>query len=176
MQKILMLCCGLGLLGDGVMGAPEPVPVGFVDLTRYVGTWYEIARLPNRFQRRCARNTTATYTLRDDGRISVINRCVTTGGEQIDATGVARIVDTTSNAMLAVSFLKIFGWHLFWGDYWIIGLDADYQFAVVGTPSRKYGWILSRNQILTPDQHETIDTILRQNGYDPEKFMPTLQQ
>lgn len=170
-----MLYCGLGILGWRLMGASEPTPVGSVDLTRYVGTWYEIARLPNRFQRQCARNTTATYALMDDERISVINRCVTAAGKEIDAKGVARIVDSASNAKLAVSFFRVFGWHLFWGDYWIIGLDADYQYAVVGTPSRKYGWILSRSRSLTPDQRETIDTILRQNGYNPEQFIPTPQ-
>lgn len=176
MRKMFMLCLGVGILGGGPKEASGPIPVDSVDLTRYAGTWYEIARLPNRFQRKCARNTTATYTLRNDGRITVVNRCITSDSDEIDAVGVARIVDTSSNAELEVSFFKIFGWHLFWGDYWIIGLEEDYQFAVIGTPSRKYGWILGRSRKLTPGQREAIDTILRHNGYDPDKFIPTVQE
>lgn len=175
MRQILTLCFGLGIVVPGEMAASEPVPVDSVDLAKYVGTWYEIARLPNRFQRRCARNTTATYALREDGRISVINRCATTDGKEIDATGVARIVDSASNAKLAVSFFQLFGLHLFWGDYWIIGLDPDYQYAVIGMPSRRYGWILSRSKTLTRVQMERINAVLRQNGYVPEEFVSTPQ-
>ncbi len=153
-----------------------PVTVSHVDLKRYIGLWYEIARIPNSFQRDCARNTTASYELQPDGRIRVINRCVGADGVVKEAKGVARVVDTTGNSKLEVSFVRILGVQLFWGDYWIIGLDKDYRYAVVGNPSRKYGWILSRTPELSQEDMETANEILRSNGYDPGKFVPTEQR
>lgn len=116
----------------------EPRTVDSVDLKKYVGVWYEIAKIPNRFQKNCACNTTATYLLRDDGKIDVINRCTRADGTINEAKGIARIVDTITNSKLEVSFVRVLGIQLFWGDYWIIGLETNYRYAVVGTPSRKY--------------------------------------
>ncbi len=152
-----------------------PVTVQHVDLNRYVGTWYEIAKIPNFFQKNCASNTTATYRIEKNGDIEVINRCVRKDGKVDEAQGVAEVVDTTSNAKLKVSFVSILGIHLFWGDYWIIGLDKDYRYAVVGTPSRKYGWILSRTPYISAGEKETIDKILIDQGYNPSDFVPTVQ-
>ena len=149
--------------------------VKLVDLTRYTGKWYEIAKIPNRFQDHCDRNTTATYALLPDGRISVINQCTEIDGSEDSAEGLARVVDTGSNARLEVSFFSIFGWHLFWGDYWIIGLDEDYQYVVVGTPSRKYGWILSRQKKMSEIQLNLAYDILRRQGYDPDTFVMSKQ-
>ncbi|MGB5345823.1 MAG: lipocalin family protein [Woeseia sp.] len=144
--------------------------VNSVDLSRYAGTWHEVARMPNRFQRKCVRGTKADYALRDDGRISVTNSCVLSNGKVDDVSGMARIVDTVSNAKLQVSFVSLFGWQLFWGDYWIIGLDGDYQWAVVGHPKRQYGWILARSA--TPDAAvlERAFTLLEQSGYARADF------
>lgn len=153
----------------------EPIPVDSVDLGKYAGTWYEIARIPNSFQSKCAMNTTATYVLRKDGRIDVLNRCVGSDGKVNVAKGVAEVVDAKTTAKLKVSFVKILGINLFWGDYWVIGLDREYRYAVVGTPSRKYGWILSRTQTLSNEEREAIDNILIKQGYDPEDFVPTEQ-
>jgi apolipoprotein D and lipocalin family protein len=153
----------------------EPVTVDSVDLKKYTGVWYEIAKIPNSFQKNCASNTTATYKLRDDGRIDVLNRCVAADGSVNEAKGLARVVDTKSNAKLEVSFVKILGISLFWGDYWIIGLDKDYQFAVVGNPSRKYGWILSRTKVLSADKQNEIFELLRKQGYNPKDFEMTTQ-
>ena len=153
----------------------EPETVGSVDLQKYIGTWYEIAKIPNRFQKSCAKNTTATYKLRDDGKIDVINSCVEDNGDINTAEGVARVVDTKSNAKLEVSFVSILGFHLFWGDYWIIGLEKDYRYAVVGTPTRKYGWVLSRTKKLSKTEEEEIFSTLREKGYDPDKFIFTEQ-
>jgi apolipoprotein D and lipocalin family protein len=149
--------------------------VASVDLTRYTGVWYEIARLPNRFQKQCVRNVTATYVLRDDGRIDVKNRCIDADGEATEAEGIARIVDTTSRSKLEVSFVRIFGLSIFWGDYWIIGLADDYRYAVIGTPSRSYAWILSRTPALTAADSARIDAILREQGYDPKALVTTRQ-
>ena len=149
--------------------------VSNVDLGRYKGLWYEIAKMPNRFQRKCARGTTAQYALRDDGKIDVINRCYTQEGKMIEAKGIARVVDSESNAKLKVSFVKILGLSLFWGDYWIIGLGDDYEYAIVGTPNRKYGWILSRTPALSQEKLGKIFELLREQGYNSEDFIMTSQ-
>lgn len=150
----------------------EVTTVDSVDLNRYIGTWYEIARIPNPFQKQCVRNTTATYRLMKNGEIEVINKCEESDGSYNVAKGLAKVVDTKTDAKLKVSFVSILGVHLFWGDYWIIGLDKDYRYAVVGTPSRKYGWILCRSRSLTPQERQTIDDILTKQGYNPADFVP----
>jgi apolipoprotein D and lipocalin family protein len=147
-----------------------PTPVAHVDLERYVGLWYEVAKIPNRFQKQCVRGTTARYAIREDGRIDVVNSCVTEDGTLDEAKGLAKVVDTTSNAELEVNFFRLLGLRLFWGDYWIIGLGDDYEYAIVGTPDRKYGWILSRTPEITPELRARIDGELRAQGYDPADF------
>jgi apolipoprotein D and lipocalin family protein len=141
-----------------------------VDLERYAGLWYEIAKIPNRFQKKCARGTTANYLLREDGRITVINRCVKKDGDIDEAKGIAKIEDTASNAKLKVSFVSFIGWRPFWGDYWVIGLDEDYQWSIVGTPDRKYGWVLARTPTLDENALEEIFAILERNGYKRDVF------
>jgi apolipoprotein D and lipocalin family protein len=154
---------------------PRPVPVDRVELDRYVGVWYEIAKIPNRFQKGCAHGTTAEYQMRDDGKITVINRCYESDGKINEVEGVAKIVDSDSRARLEVSFVRFLGRNWFWGDYWIIGLDPDYRWAVVGHPERKYGWILAREPKISPALHEEIEALLRAQGYDPQRFEPTNQ-
>jgi len=122
--------------------------VSDVDLERYTGKWYEIASFPQHFQRGCVAST-ATYTLRDDGRIDVLNECrdQSFDGELRQAEGIAWIVDPSqSRAKLKVQFFWPFS-----GDYWIIDLDPDYRYAVIGHPSREYLWILSRTPTMQPD-------------------------
>lgn len=147
-----------------------PKTVKYVDIKKYAGLWYEIAKIPNRFQKQCVKGTTALYELKENGEIRVINSCYDKDNELDKTEGVARIVDNKSNAKLEVSFFSILGWRPIWGDYWIIGLDENYQWAIVGTPSRKYGWILSR----TPKLDETIMIkifeILKDQGYNPKDF------
>jgi len=145
--------------------------VPHVDLGRYAGTWYEIATIPQRFQKDCVA-VTATYTLRDDGTIAVLNKCrkKTLDGELKEAKGKAWVIDKKTNAKLKVQFFWPFK-----GDYWIIELDVDYQYAVVGHPGRKYLWILSR----TPQMGESIyQDLLRRvanKGYDLSLIKRTLQ-
>jgi apolipoprotein D and lipocalin family protein len=158
---------------DGV-DRPPVSTVERVDLNRYLGLWYEISRIPNRFQDQCAADTTAHYGPRDDGRIDVVNTCTTVSGKVAKAEGIARIVDRETNAQLEVSFVELFGWRLFWGDYWILGLDADYSYAVIGSPNRKYGWILSRTRTLPPEKLRRARDILRANGYEPDDFSPEI--
>ena len=148
--------------------------VPFVDLNKYAGKWYEIARIPNNYQNNCVSNATATYILREDGDIDVINRCKEEDGEIDEAEGIAQISDTVSNAKLKVSFVSILGFHFFWGDYWIIGLGENYEFAVVGHPTRKYGWILSRTPVFSEEKLGEAFQILKDNGYDPKDFKMTI--
>lgn len=149
--------------------------VGSVDLNRYLGRWYELARYPNRFQRDCVSDVTATYARRDDGRIDVVNRCVEEDGRVNEASGIARVLDDPTRAKLQVRFAP--AWLGFlpavWGDYWIIGLDEGYEWAVVGTPDRKYLWILSRTPELDePAYAEALDRA-RENGFDTSRLTPT---
>lgn len=136
--------------------------VSMVDLERYQGRWYEIARLPNRFEKNCE-GVTADYTLKEDGGISVINTCRkgATDGPANAAKGRARIVDTATNAKLKVSF---FG--PFWGDYWILDLAPDYSLALIGEPSGRYLWILSRRPIIPEAVKQDALAKLKSYGYD----------
>ena len=142
-----------------------------VDLSRYLGTWYEIASFPHSFQKGCTAST-ANYTLRADGEIDVVNRCRKNsldGPEQV-AHGRARVVDKQSNARLEVSF---FG--PFWGPYWVVDLGADYEYAVVGHPGRDYLWILSRTPTLAPEVYEGILRRLAEQQYPTERLVKTRQ-
>ena len=142
--------------------------VSTVDLNRYLGTWFEVARLPNRFQETCAKNVQASYGRRADGRLDVINRCETSDGRTIEARGLARVVDSSGSAKLKVRFAPaVLSFLPFvWGDYWIIGLDPDYRWAVVGSPDRRYLWILSRAPVLDAEALGAATAIARQNGFD----------
>jgi len=141
-----------------------------VDLKRYVGRWFEIARYPNRFQKQCSGDTTATYTGLSDGKIEVLNQCRKPDGQMEVAKGKAKIADQTSNAKLRVTFF----WP-FYGDYWVIGLDPDYRWAVVGEPGRKYLWILSRTAQMSASDYDQVIGIIREKGYDPGKLIKTPQ-
>jgi apolipoprotein D and lipocalin family protein len=143
-----------------------------VDLQRYLGTWYEIAAFPQRFQRGCTA-TTATYRLRDDGDIDVLNRCRkgAVDGPESSAKGRARVVDATTNAKLEVSFFRPF-----WGDYWIVDLDPDYRHAVVGHPGRDYLWILARKPALAAEDYDAIVERLAAQGYEIDRLVRTVHQ
>ena len=143
-----------------------------VDVARYLGTWYEIASFPQSFQRGCTA-TTANYSLRSDGEINVLNRCRknSVDGPEETARGRARVVDTTSNARLEVSFFRPF-----WGDYWIIDLGADYEYAVVGHPGRDYLWILSRTPTMEAAVYDGIIERLKRQGYQVERLVRTQQR
>jgi len=166
---------GLLLLAAGSSAAEPPRPVDRVDLQRYMGLWYEIAAMPNFFQRHCARDTRAEYALREDGLVGVTNRCVRASGELDQAEGVARVADPATNARLEVSFVSLLGWRPFWGDYWVIGLGEGYDYALVGTPSRRWGWMLARDPHPPEAQVQAWLAELKAQGYDPATFVRTPQ-
>lgn len=180
--KWTILVCALWLSGVVTMfsckpttterlGLPPLKTVEKVDLNRYLGKWYEIASFPQRFQKGCT-GSTANYAKRKDGRIRVVNRCRkgSLQGKKASAKGLARVVDKKTNAKLKVSFFRPF-----WGDYWIIDLDDNYQFAVVGHPSRDYLWILSRTPQMDQSVYKGILKRLKAQGYEIGKLRKTLQ-
>jgi apolipoprotein D and lipocalin family protein len=169
-RRSLPICLMLLAVAGAATAAADLVTVPHVDLSRYVGLWHQVALIPNSFQDQCTGGTTAEYVLREDGRITVINSCDEADGSRDRAEGLARVVDTATNARLEVSFFSIFGWRPVWGDYWIIGLDADYRWAVVGTPSRKYGWVLARTSDLPEADNTAIRQVLERNGYRWDDF------
>jgi apolipoprotein D and lipocalin family protein len=135
-----------------------------VDLSRYAGVWYEIARYPNRFQRGCV-GSMASYRLRDDGEVEVINSCRSDeDGSLRQVKGRAWSVDPAGNARLKVSFFWPFR-----GDYWIMELGPEYDYAVVGTPNRKYLWVLSRTPVMDDALYGAIMERVRAQGFDPAR-------
>jgi len=141
--------------------------VPYVDLNRYTGMWYEIARYPNKFQTGCV-DSRATYAIRDDGMLSVLNECYEESDKSKlrSAKGKAWVVDTNTNAKLKVSFF----WPFF-GDYWIIDLGKDYEYAVIGHPERKYLWILSRTRVMDESVYDGILNRLKKQHYDISKLI-----
>jgi len=157
------------------MPAVRTVP--FVDLNRYAGDWFEIARFQNRFQRQCVGDVRASYARRADGRIDVVNRCRTADG-LTEARGVARLVDEQTYAKLKVRFAPAWLSWLppVWGDYWIIGLSSDYSWAVVGDSGREYLWILARTPRLDAESMAAARTAAQDNGFDVERLAQTSQE
>lgn len=143
-----------------------------VDLSRYVGKWYEIAKYPNRFQKQCVANTTATYAMKAGGRLEVVNECVKKDGTGERAVGEAKIADKKTNAKLkvrfapgALSFLPFV-----WGNYWIIDLDKDYGYVAIGEPKREYFWIMARKPVLDDAVYQDIVRRAEAMGFRPAKI------
>lgn len=147
-----------------------------VDLERYQGRWYEIARLPNRFQTQCASDVSAYYELRDDGRIDVTNRCRKDDGVWSEATGVARRTDPDGpDGALEVRFApRWLSWLPFvWGDYRILVLDEDYQHVLIGSEDRRYLWVLARTPSLDEPVLDKLLETARSQGFDTEALIRT---
>lgn len=183
---LLALALGLGLAtrDQPPLPAPAPVPahqpnrpVEAVNLQRYAGMWYEIARVPIRQQRKCVGDTTALYTPLSDGTMAVRNRCRTQAGRFLQADGEARAVDGSS-ARLQVRFAP--GWlswlSAVWGDYWVIALDPGYQWAMVGSGKADTLWILSRTPTMDPRLREELVAKAARMGYPVQRLVLTPQQ
>lgn len=169
MRSILIASAILALAGcanSGTGSIPKPPPQTMqVDLQRYQGTWYELARLPMFFQRNCVQSE-AHYGLRDDGRIDVTNRCRDKDGEWIEAKGVAEPQVEGKTDKLWVRFdnwaSKILPIK---GDYWVIYRDEDYRVALVGHPEHKYLWLLSRTPEIDQETRDKLLSVAREQGY-----------
>ena len=159
-----------GMSALGAVDAPLPV-VGALDLTRYVGTWHEIARYPNFFERMCTGEVTATYSSNPDGTIRVVNACRKADGTMTQAEGVARMV--TPPAKLQVRFAPDWlAWvPMLWANYWVIELADDYSFVVVGEPGREYLWILARAPQMDDNTYARILAKLPALGFDPTRLV-----
>lgn len=157
--------------GDALRTIPD------LDVARYMGTWFEIAKYPTWFQKKCASGSRADYTLMSDGRVQVINRCRMAGGNLSEAIGVARQVDPATSAKLEVRFAP--SWLSFlpfvWGNYWVIDLDDDYKLAAVSEPNKEYLWILSRTPKIDPVRYNTLLNRLRQKGFAIDRLEVTKQ-
>lgn len=136
-----------------------------LNLERYQGTWYEIARLPNRFEKGLS-CISATYTIREDGRVTVENRGVKAEGTESYIKGVAWVPNTDEPAKLKVRFFWPFA-----GNYWVIFLDENYQYALVGEPKRKYLWILSKTKTLDTQTFDKLKLIAKQKGFGVDKLI-----
>lgn len=156
--------------------ALQPLPA--LQVQPYLGTWYQVAWFPNRFQRACVSDTTASYRLLPDDRLEVLNRCRRADGREDSVTGIARPADSRlrdgvlSPARLEVSFLPAaLRWLPFWGRYWVIQQADDGRYAVVSEPSRKYLWVLSRTPVLSDADETAIRSQLKQQGFaDPSAW------
>ncbi|MBK9153304.1 MAG: lipocalin family protein [Chloracidobacterium sp.] len=148
-----------------------------LDLNKYLGKWYEIAKYPNKFQKQCAGNTTATYSLKPNGRIEVLNECTKRDGTRDSAKGEAKIPDKANNAKLkvrfapsALSFLPFV-----WANYWVVALGPNYEYALIGEPDRKYFWILSRKPEMSDAEYQNLLRRAESLGFVPSKVEKTPQ-
>ena len=164
--KYLIIMLSVFLFGCIVQHEPL-LTVKEVDLNRYAGVWYEIASFPQKFQKGC-RCTTAEYTVTDKNYVKVVNKCQKPG-KFASIEGKAFIVDNSGNAKLKVQFFWPFK-----ADYWIIGLDKDYQWAAVGNESRKYLWILSRMPVMDEKTYNSILAEISIKGFDVSKLRKTV--
>ena len=146
-------------------------------MQRYMGTWFEIAKFPNWFQRKCTGATSATYAQQPDGTVRVSNRCRLSSGAMDEAIGTARQIGPATSPRLQVRFAP--AWLSFlpfvWGDYWVIDLDERYQLVAVSEPKRAYLWILARTPRVAPDDYMALLDRLTQQGFDISKLESTPQ-
>ncbi|NBQ88427.1 MAG: lipocalin [Betaproteobacteria bacterium] len=178
--RALLLAFALGTGLAGGAGASERAPLATIDrldVPRYMGTWHEIAKYPNWFQRRCVADTSARYTLQADGTVQVLNRCRREDGSFDQALGQARQIGAADSPRLQVRFAP--AWlslvPLVWGDYWVIDLDADYQLVAVSEPRREYLWILSRTPQVDAARYDALVQRLARMGFDIHKLDRTRQ-
>ena len=176
---VLALCILplIGIADDKTLPLKPLAAVASVDVKRYMGTWYEIARYPNSFQKKCVSDTRADYSINPDGTVKVVNQCRLASKEISVATGLARQVGAANSPKLKVRFAP--AWLSFiplvWGDYWIVDLDTAYQLVAVSEPTREYLWVLSRTPKVEPAAYEALLGRLREKGFDVQKLVITVQ-
>jgi apolipoprotein D and lipocalin family protein len=172
MSTLLMAAAGRAFATPDAL---QTIPA--LDVPRYLGTWYEIARYPNRFQKQCVADVQAQYSALPEGRIEVRNRCRKADGEMDEAIGVAKQVGDARSPKLKVRFAP--AWLSFipavWGDYWVVDLDEGYQLAAVSEPQREYLWILSRTPQVDAQAYHALLHRLTRHGLDIKRLVPTSQ-
>ena len=170
-----ILITSFSAFGQSIDAPVKTIPS--LDVQRYLGTWYEIAKYPNWFQKKCISNTKAVYSARADGTLKVLNSCKTADGETSEAEGTARQIGSKDSPKLEVRFAP--AWLSFipmvWGDYWVIDLDPQYQVAVVSDPRREYLWVLSRTPQLDKKVYEDTLLHIQAQQFDVRKLELTTQ-
>lgn len=171
MKLVCAWTCGLFLMAYGVVRAESSAalqPIASLEVPRYLGRWYEIAKFPNIFQRTCVADTSAAYTLTPQGHLQVLNQCRTASGQIAQAVGLAKQVGGDQSPKLKVRFAP--EWLSFlplvWGDYWVIDLDAQYQWAAISEPGRAYLWILSRQPTMDDTVYDALLQRLKSQGLE----------
>lgn len=165
----------IGLLGTTGLHAQALQTVSGLDVPRYMGVWYEIAKFPNWFQRKCVGDTSAQYSVLAPGRLRVVNRCRLADGQFDQAVGEARQIGGDASPRLQVRFAPAWlSWvPLVWGDYWVIDLEDDYQMVAVSEPRREYLWVLARNPEVDPQRYARLVQRLRAQGLDTDRLEKT---
>lgn len=180
LTKLFSFAAAATLVALGAATAAPPVQtVAQLDMQRYAGTWYELARLPNRLQARCIGDATATYRPGDDGSLVLIRRCREDGDRWGVAVGHATAIGgDASGARLRVNYLPAWlGWlPAVHDEHWVVMLDDDYRYAVVSDPERETLWILSRTPSLDMDTFESVVARLRAQKYPVDRLVPTPQR
>lgn len=166
----LILVPAIFLIGTQAEKRTQLETVDKLDVDEYLGEWYAVASIETFFNNSCAWGNKAEYSLRKDGRIDVLNSCYTKKGKKREVRAVAWVPDETEPGKLKVSFVPIFGYRLFPANYWVLELGEDYDYAVVGHPSRKLGWILNREPKMEQAQIDEIASELEKAGYDFSDF------
>ncbi len=185
-HRSALLLCLLAALGTSAHADVATVParpanplvsIPALDVPRYMGTWYEIARYPAWFQNKCVSHSQAEYALQEDGRVRVSNRCRLDNGETSEALGIARQVGEANSPKLEVRFAP--AWLAFlpvvWGDYWVIDLDPDYQLVAVSEPEREYLWILSRTPRVDGVRLDALLGRLEEMGFERARLQYSRQ-
>ncbi len=182
LNKLLatVLVFGAALAHASEVSRPDQglTAIASLDLARYMGSWYEIAKFPNRFQQKCAGDTRADYSLQPDGGVQVINRCRLGNAEISEALGQARRVGDAGSARLQVRFAP--AWLSFipavWGDYWVIDLDPGYQLVAVSEPKREYLWVLARTPRVDAIAYDALLGRLAGKGFDLRRLEKTVHR
>lgn len=179
MKSLLLI---IAILVSGTIASAQPntsklETVNPFDLNKYLGKWYEIAKYPNRFQKQCVGNVTATYSKKSNDRIEVLNECLKKDGVMEAAKAEGKFADKSSISKLKVRFApSILSFLPFvWANYWIIDIGPNYEYAVVGEPNRKYFWILSREPVMNDLTYQNILKRAEAMGYDSGKVVRTPQ-
>ena len=167
----------LTLLNFKVLAADQQIEIApYVDLKKYVGRWYEVASIPQTFQKQCAKDTTADYSFGIKDRINVVNSCVESDGKISVANGRAVVKDKKTNSKLKVTFVKLGFWIFpFGGNYWILDVSPDYRYALIGDPTLKYAWILSRTPELNHSDFDYAEAKFKSLGYDTCAILTSVQ-
>jgi apolipoprotein D and lipocalin family protein len=183
-QLALLACFAWTFAAAQPAAAPAPaqppgplIPIAALDVPRYMGTWFEIAKYPNWFQKKCVADTGAEYQALPAGTVQVTNRCRKASGEMEEALGEARQIGPATSPKLEVRFAP--AWlsllPFVWGDYWVIDLDANYQLAAVSEPKREYLWVLSRTPTVSAEAYQALLLRLKAQGFDLDRLERTRQ-